>query len=115
MDKCQNLEGMIQTSGHFRMKVIGEGFVYFRVTDMSIECVELHVGFQRRSIVVLGVCQHCRYYGCVDVLMTVLRCDEAIDCVLLVLEYGYVGIIVSMSLYFKLMQLCLAIRCYVFP
>ena len=43
MDKCQNLEGMIPTSGHFRMKVIGEGFVYFRVANMSIECVELHV------------------------------------------------------------------------
>ena len=85
MDKCQNLEGMIPTSGHFRMKVIGEGFVYFRVTGMSIECVELHVGFLRRIIVVLGVCQRCRYYGCVDVLRTVLRCNEAIDCVLLVL------------------------------
>ena len=86
MDKCQNLEGMIQTSRHFRMKVIGEGFVYiFRVAGMSIECVELHVGFLRRIIVVLGVCQRCRYYGGVDVLRTVLRCDEAIDYVLLVL------------------------------
>ena len=43
MDERQNPEGMIQTSGHFRMEVIGEGFVYFRVADMSIECVELHV------------------------------------------------------------------------
>ena len=43
MVKRQNLEGMIQTSGYFRMKVIDEGFVYFRVADMSIECVELHV------------------------------------------------------------------------
>ena len=68
-----------------RIKVIDEGFVYFCVADMSIECVELHVGFLRRSIEVLGVCQRCRYYGCVDVLRTVLRCDEAIDCVLLVL------------------------------
>ena len=53
MVNCQKPEGMIQTSGHSRMKVIGEGFVYFCVADMSIECVELHVRLVRRRIVVL--------------------------------------------------------------
>ena len=43
MDKRQNLEGMIQTSGYFIMKVIDEELYIFRVAGMSIECTGSYV------------------------------------------------------------------------
>ena len=43
MDERQNPEGMIQTSGYFRMKVIDEELYIFRVAGMSIECTGSYV------------------------------------------------------------------------